>query len=113
MIGAQQVVDIVLAEARRRGRADETIVLVTDRVDAALRWANNTMTTNGESTSRTTTVISIVRRDGQAYVGSVRSSAVAPSVLMDLVVASQAAAAAASPARDSAPALPPDAAPTD
>ncbi len=113
MIEAQQVVDIVLAEARRQGCADETVVLVTDRVDAALRWANNTMTTNGESTSRTTTVISIVRRDGHARVGSVRSSAVAPATLPDLVAASQHSAATASPARDSAPALPGGEVPAD
>ena len=31
MIGAQQVVDSALAEAGRLGKADETIVLVTDR----------------------------------------------------------------------------------
>ena len=31
MIGAQQVVDMVLAEAARLGKADETIVTVTDR----------------------------------------------------------------------------------
>ena len=61
MIGAQRVVDTALAEAARLGNADETIVLVTDRSDAALRWAGNSMTTNGESVSRTTTVISIVR----------------------------------------------------
>ncbi len=113
MIEAQQVVDIVLAEARRQGKADETIVLVTDRVEASLRWANNTMTTNGESTSRTTTVISIVRRGGRAHVGSMRSSAVAPAVLMDLVFASQHAAAAASSARDDAPALPGEGEPAD
>ena len=34
MIGAQQVVDTALAEAARLGKADETIVLVTDRADA-------------------------------------------------------------------------------
>ena len=34
MIGAQQVVDLALAEARTLGKADETIVLVTDRADA-------------------------------------------------------------------------------
>ena len=45
MIGAQLVTDVALAEAHRLGGADETIVLVTDRVDASLRWANNTMTT--------------------------------------------------------------------
>jgi predicted Zn-dependent protease len=113
MIGAAQVVDLALAEAARLGGADETVVLVTDRVDAALRWANNTMTTNGESTSRTTTVISIVRSGDDAHVGSVRSSAVDPAVLVDLVAASQRAAAAAPPARDDAPPLPGGDAPSD
>ncbi|WP_460355999.1 metallopeptidase TldD-related protein [Mycobacterium sp. ZZG] len=106
MIGAQLVVEVALNEARRLGRADETIVLVTDRVDASLRWANNTMTTNGESTSRTTTVISVVRKGEDAHVGSVRSSAVDPAVITDLVSASQNAAATAPPARDNAPPLP-------
>ena len=93
MIGAQQVVDTALAEAARLGNADETIVLVTDRADAALRWAGNSMTTNGESVSRTTTVISIVRQGDTAHVGSVRSSDVDPAVIADLVAASQQAAA--------------------
>ena len=52
MIGAPQVVETALAEAARLGRADETIVLVTDRSTASLRWAGNSMTTNGESSSR-------------------------------------------------------------
>ena len=67
MISAQQVVDLVLAEAARLGGADETIVLVTDRGEASLRWAGNSMTTNGESVSRATTVISIVRRGDTAH----------------------------------------------
>jgi predicted Zn-dependent protease len=106
MIDAQQVVELALAEARRLGKADETIVLVTDRVEAALRWANNTMTTNGESTGRTTTVISIVRQGDDAHVGSVQSSSVNPAAITDLVAASQRAATAAPPARDAAPPLP-------
>jgi predicted Zn-dependent protease len=105
MIGAQHVVDTVLAEARL-GKADETIVLVTDRTDAALRWAGNSMTTNGESVSRTTTVISIVRKGDTAHVGSVRSSDVDPAVITDTVAASQQAAMAAPEARDGAPPLP-------
>jgi predicted Zn-dependent protease len=113
MISAQQVVDIVLAAADRLGKADETIVLVTDRVDAALRWANNSMTTNGESVSRGTTVISVVRRGDTAHVGSVRSSEVDPSVLDHLVAASQDAALSAPEARDAAPPLPPTARPED
>src|SRR5947199_8819070 len=113
MIGAQQVVDAALAEAARLGKADETIVLVTDRADAALRWAGNSMTTNGESVSRHTTVISIVRQDSKAHVGSVRSSDVDPSVIADLVAASQETALAAPEARDSAPPLPGGVVPAD
>jgi predicted Zn-dependent protease len=113
MIGAQQVVDTALAEAARLGKADETIVLVTDRADAALRWAGNSMTTNGESVSRNTTVISIVRRGNTAHVGSVRSSDVDPDVIADLVAASQETALSAPEARDSAPPLPGTDVPTD
>ena len=106
MIGGQRVVDTALAEAARLGNADETIVLVTDRSDAALRWAGNSMTTNGESVSRTTTVISIVRKGDTAHVGSVRSSDVDPALIAASVAASQRAAAAAPEARDGAPPLP-------
>jgi len=113
MIGAQQVVDTALAEAARLGKADETIVLVTDRADAALRWAGNSMTTNGESVSRNTTVISIVRRGNTAHVGSVRSSDVDPDVIADLVAASQETALSAPDARDSAPPLPGTEVPAD
>src|SRR3982074_556285 len=106
MIGARRVVDTALAEAARLGRADETIVLVTDRADASLRWAGNSMTTNGESVSRHTTVISIVRQGNKAHVGSVRSSDVDPSVIADLVAASQQTALSAPEARARAPPLP-------
>ncbi len=106
MIGAQRVVDLALSEAERLGKADETIVLVTDRAGASLRWANNSMTTNGESISRSTTVISIVRQGDTARVGSVVSSEVDPVSIAALVTASQDAALSAPEARDSAPALP-------
>lgn len=113
MIAPQQVVDQVLAEAARRGRADETTVIVTDRADAALRWAGNSMTTNGESRARSTTVISVVRRGEQAHVGSVSSTEVDPAALAALVAASQDAAASAPAASDSAPALPAGDVPAD
>src|SRR6476660_9731705 len=106
MIDAQHAVDTALAEAARPGNVDETIVLVADRADAALRWAGNSMTTNSESVSRHTTVISIVRRGNTAHVGSVRSSDVDPAVIADLVGASQQTALSAPEARDSAPLLP-------
>src|SRR5215217_216620 len=87
--------------------------MVTDRADAALRWAGNSMTTNGESVSRHTTVISFVRQGSTAHVGSVRSGDVDPSVIRDLVAASQEAAMSAPEAPDSAPPLPATDAPAD
>lgn len=113
MIAPQQLVDQVLAEAARLGRADETTVIVTDRADAALRWAGNSMTTNGESRGRSTTVISVVRRGDQAHVGSVSSTEVEPAAIAALVAASQEAAASAPAAGDNAPALPAGDAPAD
>ncbi len=96
MIPAQQVIDLVLDAAA----GTETIVLVRDRAEASLRWAGNSMTTNGVSVRRSTTVISIVRdRDG-AHAGSLETSEVDPTVLPELVAATQAAAHSAPAARD-------------
>jgi predicted Zn-dependent protease len=105
MIGAPQVVEAALAEAARLGRADETMVLVSDRATASLRWAGNSMTTNGESVSRDTTVISIVRQGKKAFVGSVSSSEVDVDSIAGLVAASQDAARAAPEAPDATPSL--------
>jgi predicted Zn-dependent protease len=105
MITPQHVVEIVLAEAAKAGRADETMVLVTDKVEATLRWANNTMTTNGVSVNRSVAVISIVRQGKSTFVGTVVSGEADPSVLPGLVVSSQDAARSAPEAGDAAPLL--------
>ena len=98
MIAPQKVVDDALAAST----VDETIVLVADRTEASLRWANSSMTTNGVSMSRSTTVISIVRDGAKAHVGSVQTSEVDPATIRDVVAASEAAARSAPEARDSA-----------
>lgn len=97
MIPAQQVVDLVLEAAG----AMETVVLVSDHAEASLRWAGNSMTTNGVSFSRSTTVISIVRQGDSAHVVSLETTEVDPAMLPELVAASQAAARSAPAARDS------------
>jgi len=102
MIPAQQAVELALQAAERSGRCDETMVIVTDRAEASLRWAGNSMTTNGVSTTRSTAVIAIVRRGSTAHVGTVRSSDVDPAVLPGLVEAAQDAALAAPAALDNA-----------
>jgi predicted Zn-dependent protease len=105
MITAQHVVNIVLSEAAKCGRADETMVLVTDRVEATLRWAGNSMTTNGVSVNRSLTVISVVREGTSARIGTVVSAEVDPRVIPGLVAASQDAAGSAPEAGDAAPLL--------
>jgi predicted Zn-dependent protease len=113
MITPQHVVNIVLQEAAKLGRADETMVLVTEKVEATLRWAGNSMTTNGVTVSRSTTVISIVRKGDSASIGTVVSAEVDPRVIPGLVAASQDAARAAPEAGDAAPLLSDAAAPAD
>jgi len=113
MIPPQHVVNLILDEAAKRGRADETMVLVTDRVEATLRWAGNSMTTNGVSVGRSMTVISIVRDGDGARLGTVVSAEVDPRVIPGLVAASQDAACSAPEAGDAAPLIADTATPVD
>ncbi|QIS07570.1 TldD/PmbA family protein [Nocardia brasiliensis] len=102
MIAAGEVVERALALSR----ADEAMVIVTDAHDASLRWAGNSMTTNGSSISRSWAVISIFR-DGprSARVGTIGSTSVDPAELESVVRRSEEAARAAAPAEDAMPLL--------
>ncbi|WP_068279738.1 metallopeptidase TldD-related protein [Aldersonia kunmingensis] len=99
MIPAQEVVDRALSASR----ADEAIVIVIDENEASLRWAGNSMTTNGVSSSRTWTVVSIVRDGTTAKVGSVTSSSIDPDDIAGIVAASEDAARSAEPSMDAMP----------
>nr|WP_067987045.1 TldD/PmbA family protein [Nocardia caishijiensis] len=98
----------VVERALAASVADEAIVIVTDAHEASLRWAGNSMTTNGSSVSRSWAVISIFR-DGpnSARVGSISSTSVDPTDIADVVRASEEAARTAEPARDAMPLLDP------
>src|ERR1700722_1048679 len=96
----QDTVERALAAARRGG---ETIVIADESSTANLRWAGNTLTTNGVAATRSLTVISVDRRaDGTAGVGMVARSGVTPGQVEDLVREAEKAAAEASPAEDAA-----------
>nr|WP_245558085.1 metallopeptidase TldD-related protein [Nocardia thailandica] len=99
----------VVERALAASKADETIVIVTDAAEASLRWAGNSMTTNGSSVSRDWAVVAIFR-DGPtaARVGSVRSTSVDPADIEAVVRAAEEAARTATPAADAAPLLDPD-----
>ncbi len=97
MIAAQELVERALALST----VDEAMVLVTDASEASLRWAGNSMTTNGVSTSRSWTVLSVIRSaGGAAQVGAVTSSTVDADAIADVVRASEAAARSAQAAED-------------
>ncbi|WP_058855799.1 metallopeptidase TldD-related protein [Nocardia jinanensis] len=102
----------VVEQALAASRADEAIVIVTDEYEASLRWAGNSMTTNGASVSRRWSVVSVFR-DGPrtARVGSVASTSVDPADIEAVVRASEEAARTAEPARDAMPLLDADSAP--
>jgi predicted Zn-dependent protease len=85
--------------------SDECVVIVRDTTSANLRWANNTLTTNGVMHGVSVTVISFVRTgsglEGTAT-GSVSSSASTQAQVSDLVRRADAAARAGSAAEDAA-----------
>jgi predicted Zn-dependent protease len=94
-------------QALRLATLDGCVVIGAERSEANLRWANNSLTTNGQMATRTITVISITRTpDGttdSAQVGVVSRAVTTSDELAALVSASEAAALSAAPAEDAAP----------
>jgi predicted Zn-dependent protease len=80
--------------------ADDCIVIVSDSTSANLRWANNTLTTNGVMHGISVTVISFVRTSEGVATGSVSGSASTQAQVTALVQAADAAARLSSPAED-------------
>ncbi len=82
--------------------ADDCVVVVSDKTSANLRWANNTLTTNGVMHTVSVSVVSFVRGPAGVGTGSVTSTASSAAQVSELVAAADAAARAASPAEDAA-----------
>jgi predicted Zn-dependent protease len=99
----QRSVERALAEAR----CDDCIVIADETSSANLRWAGNTLTTNGVSRSRALTVIAIERRGDGAAAGVVSRAGVRDDQIGDLVRAAEHAAKQSSPAEDAEPLLTP------
>jgi predicted Zn-dependent protease len=94
-LSAQQAVETAL----RLSRADSSIVIANAISDANLRWANNTLTTNGVTRYDQLTVVAIV---GES-VGVVSRTGVAASDVEGLVRAAENTARSAAPAEDRLP----------
>ncbi|MFL6061703.1 MAG: metallopeptidase TldD-related protein [Marmoricola sp.] len=88
----------LVEHALARSTADACVVIVSDGTGANLRWANNTLTTNGVMHAVEVTVISFV---GQGN-ASVSGSAASPEQVTALVEQAEDAARRAEPAEDRA-----------
>ena len=92
----QETVERALALAR----CDDCVVIADETSSANLRWAANSLTTNGVTRSRRLTVIAISRNSAGARVGVVSRTGVRDDQVSDVVDAAERAAAQSSPAED-------------
>src|SRR6476661_8041458 len=100
MITPQELVERGLAASR----SDACCVLVHESESANLRWANNTLTTNGVMASRRATIVAQrTTGDGTAAAGVVTGPAASAADVLALVERADAASAEASPAEDANP----------
>jgi predicted Zn-dependent protease len=82
-------------------------VIADETSSANLRWAGNTLTTNGVSRSRQLTVVAVARSGGGSSAGVVSRAGIMPEQVEDVVRAAEKAAAESSPAEDARPLLTP------
>jgi predicted Zn-dependent protease len=98
----------LVEHALKRSRSDGCVAIVRESTSANLRWANNTLTTNGVMRDRTITVIAFVAtgtHSGSANgagwaTGSVTGSAASRDQVDSLVEAADAVARESGPAED-------------
>lgn len=93
----------IVERALELSTADGCVVIADESSTANLRWAGNTLTTNGLTRSRTLTVIATVDGKEGTASGVVSRSAVTAHELEPLVRAAEAAARGAGPAEDARP----------
>ena len=98
MVEPQETVERALAAAR----CDDCVVIAEETSTANLRWAGNTLTTNGVAQSRQLTVIAIDRRPDGAAVGVISRAGVRPDQVEQVVREAERAAADGTPAEDAA-----------
>ena len=96
LISPQETVERALAAAR----ADDCVVIADETSSANLRWAGNTLTTNGVSRSRQLTVVAISRDGRDVRAGVVSRAGVREEQIEDVVRAAEKAADETSPAED-------------
>jgi predicted Zn-dependent protease len=97
----QETVERALAAAK----GDACVVIADETSTANLRWAGNTLTTNGVARARQLTVIAVSHRAAGTSAGVVSRAGVRGDQIEDVVAEAEQAAADGSPAEDAAPLL--------
>ncbi|HEU5485702.1 MAG TPA: metallopeptidase TldD-related protein [Microlunatus sp.] len=97
MSRAAELVEQALRCARR-----PVVAYAREEATANLRWAGSALTTNGEMTSTTLTVVATADVDGGTAAGTVSQEVSDPAQVAGLVAAAESAAAAAPPSPDAA-----------
>jgi predicted Zn-dependent protease len=95
----------LVERALQRASSDGCIVLARESSTANLRWANNTLTTNGVALTRDLTVIALADGAEGTSAGVVSRSGVTLDGVADMVAAAEAKARSLPPASDAAPLL--------
>jgi predicted Zn-dependent protease len=99
----QELVDAALSASS----ADGAVVIVGEHTETNLRWAANSLTTNGQMRSRSMTVISTYDNEAGTSAGVVTRAVTSVEEVADLVRASEAAGRDAKPADDASPLVEP------
>jgi predicted Zn-dependent protease len=98
MTTPHDLVDVALSSTT----GDEAVVVVRTSSAANLRWANNTLTTNGAMTGTELTMVSVVDGGQGPAAGVVSRTVSSPAQVREVVGAADAAARAARPSPDAA-----------
>jgi predicted Zn-dependent protease len=91
---------VLVEQALERSEADHCCVVLRDESTANLRWANNTLTTNGVTSSCQVTVVSQVANNSGTSVGVATAPASSPAEIADLVARADTAARESGAAED-------------
>jgi predicted Zn-dependent protease len=103
MSAPQELADAALAAST----ADGCIVIVAEHSETNLRWAANSLTTNGQMRSRSMTVISTLDGPDGSRAGVVTRSVTSVDEVPELALAAEVAARGATPADDASPLVEP------
>jgi predicted Zn-dependent protease len=98
MSAPSELVEVALAASTLPG-----VVIVVDRSEANLRWALNSLTTNGQMHALTLTAIATSPVEGGTAVGTVSREVSGPEQVAAIVAAAEAIARSGPPAEDAAP----------